>query len=62
MSLRPRFLIGTTVLLLLGLALVYIVGRLEPYTETLEHGEVVLSFPAAELPAKQAQLDELLSV
>ncbi|BAU72827.1 DUF4350 domain-containing protein [Metapseudomonas furukawaii] len=38
MSLRPRFLIGTTVLLLLGLALVYIVGRLEPYTETLEHG------------------------
>jgi branched-chain amino acid transport system ATP-binding protein len=28
----------------------------------IEHGEVVLSFPAAELAAKQAQLDELLSV
>ncbi|MDP1238605.1 ABC transporter ATP-binding protein, partial [Klebsiella pneumoniae] len=26
----------------------------------IEHGEVVLSFPAAELPAHQAQLDELL--
>ena len=28
----------------------------------IEHGEVVLSFPAAELPAHQAKLDELLSV
>ena len=28
----------------------------------IEHGEVVLSFPAADLPAHQAQLDELLSV
>ncbi|MEJ6004705.1 ABC transporter ATP-binding protein [Paucibacter sp. AS339] len=28
----------------------------------IEHGEVVESFPAAELPAKQAKLDELLSV
>jgi branched-chain amino acid transport system ATP-binding protein len=28
----------------------------------IEHGEVVLSFPAAELPAQQARLDELLSV
>jgi len=28
----------------------------------IEHGEVVESFPASELPAKQAKLDELLSV
>ena len=28
----------------------------------IEHGEVVLSFPAADLPAHQAQMDELLSV
>src|SRR5574343_1223830 len=28
----------------------------------MEHGEVVLSFPAADLPAHQAQMDELLSV
>ncbi|MBV8035655.1 ABC transporter ATP-binding protein [Roseateles sp.] len=28
----------------------------------IEHGEVVLSFPAAELPAHQAKMDELLSV
>jgi branched-chain amino acid transport system ATP-binding protein len=28
----------------------------------IEHGEVVLSFPASELPAQQARLDELLSV
>jgi len=28
----------------------------------IEHGEVVESFPASELPAKQSKLDELLSV
>jgi branched-chain amino acid transport system ATP-binding protein len=28
----------------------------------IEHGEVVLSFPAADLPAHQARMDELLSV
>ena len=28
----------------------------------IEHGEVVLSFPAADLPAHQAKMDELLSV
>ncbi|MNZ14235.1 hypothetical protein D3C78_311530 [compost metagenome] len=38
MSLRPRFLIGAALALLLGLLAVYLAGRLQPYQETIEHG------------------------
>ncbi|MDH4611403.1 DUF4350 domain-containing protein [Pseudomonas sp. BN102] len=38
MSLRPRFLIGAGLTLLLGLLAIYLAGRLQPYQETVEHG------------------------
>lgn len=38
MSLRPRFLIGAALALLLGLLAIYLAGRLQPYQETIEHG------------------------
>ncbi|MDE3736954.1 DUF4350 domain-containing protein [Metapseudomonas resinovorans] len=38
MNLRPRFLIGAGLFLLLGLAAIYIAGRLQPYQDTVEHG------------------------
>ncbi|MDH4555664.1 DUF4350 domain-containing protein [Pseudomonas sp. BN417] len=38
MSLRPRFLIGAGLALLLGLLAIYLGGRLQPYQETVEHG------------------------
>lgn len=38
MSLRPRFLIGAGLALLLGLLAIYLAGRLQPYQETVEHG------------------------
>jgi hypothetical protein len=38
MSLRPRFLIGAGLVLLLGLLAIYLAGRLQPYPETVEHG------------------------
>ncbi|MFC5696559.1 DUF4350 domain-containing protein [Pseudomonas sp. GCM10022186] len=38
MSLRPRFLIGAGLLLLLGLLAIYLAGHLQPYQDTVEHG------------------------
>ncbi|WP_044871882.1 DUF4350 domain-containing protein [Pseudomonas sp. LFM046] len=38
MTLRPRFLIGAGLALLLGLLAIYVVGHLQPYQETIEHG------------------------
>lgn len=38
MSLRPRFLIGAGLLLLLGLIAIHVAGRLQPYQDTIEHG------------------------
>ena len=38
MNLRPRFLIGAGLFLLLGLITIYLAGRLQPYQETIEHG------------------------
>ncbi len=38
MSLRPRFLIGAGLFLLLGLLAIYIAGHLQPYQDTVEHG------------------------
>ncbi|WP_342247095.1 DUF4350 domain-containing protein [Pseudomonas sp. OTU5201] len=38
MNLRPRFLIGAGLFLLLGLVAIYIAGRLQPYQDTVEHG------------------------
>jgi hypothetical protein len=38
MKLRPRFLIGASLLLLLGLIAIYVAGRLQPYQDTVEHG------------------------
>lgn len=38
MSLRPRFLLGAGLLLLLGLLAIHLGGRLQPYQETVEHG------------------------
>ena len=37
-------------------------ATLADHFHVIEHGHVVLSFPASELAAKQAELDELLSV
>ncbi|MCO6058291.1 DUF4350 domain-containing protein [Pseudomonas sp. MOB-449] len=38
MSLRPRFLIGAGLLLLVGLLVIYVAGQLRPYQDTVEHG------------------------
>ncbi|MDA8486490.1 DUF4350 domain-containing protein [Pseudomonas resinovorans] len=38
MNLRPRFLIGAGLFLLLGLIAIYVAGRLQPYQDTVEHG------------------------
>ncbi|AOE83834.1 DUF4350 domain-containing protein [Pseudomonas sp. TCU-HL1] len=38
MNLRPRFLIGAGLLLLVGLLAIYVAGQLRPYQDTVEHG------------------------
>ncbi|MEX6501783.1 DUF4350 domain-containing protein [Pseudomonas zhanjiangensis] len=50
MSRRSQFLIGAALTLALGLLLIYLLGRLQPYQETLEHG-----------PAPQARANPYLA-